>query len=182
MQNHKKTFPKLTLTTLLYLMISFFSVELLHAEIYVWTDENGNKVFGDEPKKSDQAKPVELEPLTVLQFPKGTGNVVDSTPSTTNPYTAFAIISPTEDETIRDNAGSLSVSLSIEPSLVEGHKIQLYIDGSPYQSAQASLSFNLANLDRGTHSVSASVIDESGKNLTQTQSISFHLHRFIKTK
>lgn len=168
----------------MFLISATFTLEFLHAEIYVWIDENGNKVYGDEPKKSDRAKPVELEPLTVLEFPQGSNDVLDDDEplNTNNPYTALTITSPVADETIRDNAGSISVSLSIEPSLVEGHKIQLYLDGSPNQNPQASMSFTLSNVDRGTHTVSASVIDESGKSLMQTQGVSFHLHRFLKAK
>lgn len=167
----------------MFLISTTFSVESLHAEIYVWTDENGNKVYGDEPKKSDHAKPVELEPLTILQFPKAKDEVLGDAPQTTNnPYTAFTITSPVADETIRDNSGSVSLSLSIEPSLVADHKIQIYLDGSPYQSPQSNLSFTLSDVARGTHTVSASVLDESGKSLMQAQGVSFHLHRFIKAK
>jgi hypothetical protein len=183
MLNHKKTFSNTVLKILMILISATFTLEFLHAEIYVWIDENGNKVYGDEPKKSDHAKPVELEPLTVLEFPQGSDDVLEDTPQNiTNPYTLLAIISPVADETIRDNSGSVSVSLSIEPALVEGHKIQLYLDGSAFQSPQANMSFTISNVDRGTHTLSASVIDESGKSLMQTQGVSFHLHRFLNTK
>lgn len=167
---------------LLHIVFSLFFSALVsihsQAEIYVWTDENGNKVFGDEPQKSDQAKPVELSPTTVLNFPKQDLPTTDTAqPLAPTSYSVFLITSPSDDATIRDNAGNVTVSLSSEPALVEGHKIQLYLNGAAYQSAQASLSFTLDNVDRGTHTVSANLLSETGATLMQTKAITFHLHR-----
>jgi Domain of unknown function (DUF4124) len=183
MLNHKKTFSKTVLKIVTLLITTTFTVGFLHAEIYVWTDENGNKVYGDEPNKSDHAKPVELEPLTVLQFPKAAEEAVASTPAhSKQAYSALTITNPIADQTIRDSEGSVSVSLNIEPALAEGHSIQLYLDGAPYQSPQTSMSFTLSNVDRGTHTLSAKVLDDSGKSLIQARDLSFHMHRFFKAK
>jgi len=166
------------------LLLSSIPLANLQAKIYVWIDENGNKVYGDEPQKSDKAEPVELEPLTVLGFPKQDFNSEEDQPQTpqTNLYTSFIITSPTNDSTIRDNNGNVSISLSSEPDLVKGHKVQIYIDGSPYQSAQSSMTFTLNNIDRGTHSLSARLIDQTEQTLMQSKTLTFHLHRFINKK
>ena len=183
MLKHQQSFSKAILAALLFSLGLAFTVKYLHAEIYVWTDENGNKVYGDEPQKSDQAKPVKVEPLTILSFPKiADKEAVDAPQNTINSYTAFSIISPVNDETIRDNTGSVSINLSSEPTLAEGHKIQIFLNGAPYQSPQSSTSFTINNVDRGTHTVSAQLIDPSGKGVMQTQGITFHLHRFSVSK
>lgn len=177
-----KSLLLLPITVCLFLLFSLASFSS-HAEIYVWTDEHGNKVFGDEPQKSDQAKPVELAPITILNFPKHDLTTTDnSQPLPSNTYSAFSINSPSNDETIRDNTGSISVSLSSEPTLAEGDKVQIFLNGSAYQSPQASMSFTLENIDRGTHTLSANLLSESGDTLMQTQAITFHLHRFAIKK
>lgn len=161
-----------------FVILAFFLIKGLQADIYVWTDENGNKVFGDEPQKSDQAKPLQLEATTILSFPKLEFETNNNTQqNNVQAYSQLLITSPIDDATVRDNSGTVSVALSSEPALVEGHKIQIYLDGSAYQSPQASTSFTLSNIDRGTHTLSASILSESGETLFQSKALSFHLHR-----
>jgi glutaredoxin len=52
------------MTSRLAFIVSLFLIFIpfvSHAEIYSWTDENGQRHFGDAPKESDKAEPVILE-------------------------------------------------------------------------------------------------------------------------
>jgi hypothetical protein len=155
------------------------------AEVFMWLDENGNKVYGDEPQKADKAQKVELKPITVLSFPENkndTTDSVDTAPlSTINHYNAFTISTPSNDETIRDNTGNVQVTLQVEPALMKGHSIQVYIDSSAQSSPQTSADILLKDINRGTHTLMAKLLDENGKVLMQSKSTTFYLHQqFVK--
>lgn len=55
--------------------------------------------------------------------------------------------------------------------------IQLRMDGRPYGQPSSGLSFNLANVDRGTHTLAAVVMNANGEELAQSATIKFHLQR-----
>ena len=89
------------------------------------------------------------------------------------------IVSPEDDKTIRANDGNLTVNIQIRPALSQkrGDMIQLRMDDRPYGLPNAGLSFNLANIDRGTHTLSAVVMNAKGEELAQSAVIKFHLQR-----
>ncbi len=93
------------------------------------------------------------------------------------PYTEIAIIQPGDDETIHDNNGTLEVALTLSPALQDGHKIKLFLDGEARPGIRPSTHFSLTNIDRGTHSLQAAVIDRSGRTLIVSAPVAFHMWR-----
>jgi hypothetical protein len=73
--------------------------------------------------------------------------------------------------------GSVSVSLALQPALAPGHGIQLTVDGRPLAETGKSLAVTLANMDRGAHTVSATVVDARGQPVATTSAVSFHVLR-----
>jgi len=71
------------------------------------------------------------------------------------------------------------VNLQLQPAFVpeRGDKIQLYLDGLPAGVPMPQLSFMLENLDRGTHKLSAVVLNASGEVIAQSETTTFHLQR-----
>ena len=65
---------------------------------------------------------------------------------------------------------------AIEPALAPGHAMQLYLDGTLAQAAPDT-TFQLSNVDRGTHSVELRVVDGSGATLINSEPSVFHLQR-----
>ncbi|MDD5330313.1 MAG: hypothetical protein PHX38_09930 [Sulfuricella sp.] len=92
------------------------------------------------------------------------------------PYTEIAIVQPGDDETIHDNNGTLEVALALSPALRDGHKIRLLLDGAQLET-RASAHFSLTNIERGTHSLQAVVIDRSGRTLIASAPVAFHMWR-----
>lgn len=95
-------------------------------------------------------------------------------------YESIKIAAPAHDSTIRDNTGNIAVSVSISPAIRTGlgHKLQLYLDGQPFGEAGTTTSFNLSNLDRGTHTLKPVIVDLSGKVLVEGTASTFHVSRF----
>ncbi len=173
--------------TMKYLCFLLMFVMLpVTAEVYRWVDENGNTVFSDQP--SANAQQIELpEPSTyspVIIPPEvqadseqtEDGGEQEMPPA---PNYELQIASPQDDEALRVNDGNLTVNIQIRPALSQqrGDMIQLRMDGRPYGQPSSGLSFNLANVDRGTHTLAAVVMNANGEELAQSATIKFHLQR-----
>jgi len=93
-------------------------------------------------------------------------------------YTNIVIVTPANDTAIRVNTGNITVNVSLEPGLNHdrGDQIALYMDGNKVSEGSAT-QFNLDNIDRGTHTLKASVIDASGKAVISSTPVSFTLLR-----
>jgi len=148
------------------------------AGVYSYIDAEGNRVFTDRP--SGQAvEEVQLKPsnsmatqptpaLRAVQPPKQQAAAIRY---------QLQILSPAADEAIRNNAGTVSVTVEAEPALQPGHFYQLLLDGEPFGAPGEQTSFQLSNVDRGTHQLAVAVVDAQERVLQQSESRSFHLLR-----
>ncbi len=94
-------------------------------------------------------------------------------------YTGFSITSPTDDQGVRANDGSVTIHMSIQPALQSGHMIVLKVDGEDGKSSNATsgLTMELKNMSRGLHPIIATVVDKDGNKLIKTEQVSFHVLR-----
>ena len=147
-------------------------------KIYKWTLPDGKIVYSDKPPPADQAEEVTLEPLQTIKtrpVPALPQSSVKTEPKEVG-YEEFKVTSPSNDATIRDNGGNVNVSLSLTPGLQSGHEIEIMMDGNPIGSG-GSTSLTLADVDRGTHTVQATIKDADGKVVARSNSVIFHLKR-----
>lgn len=93
-------------------------------------------------------------------------------------YRTFSIAVPAPNSELRENAGNVTVSLQLEPDLTRnaGHRIVLLMDGKLVAEG-ASLSFQLSNVDRGTHQLQAEIRAASGERIMVASPVTFTLHR-----
>ena len=98
-----------------------------------------------------------LEPLQGFSLPRPPP-LEDSTAKKDEPepdgYREFKVTRPSNNATIRDNGGNVSVSLTLTPGLRRGHSIEVMMDGQPI-GAGSGTSVTLTEVDRGTHTVPA---------------------------
>lgn len=137
------------------------------AEIYKYTDANGNTVFTNQPPQGTNAEEVSLPPVNTVQSPppptmpgNNQGNA-----STEQVYSVVEITDVPTEEALRSNNGSFTVGVRLEPQLRIGDSIQLVLDGQPYGGLTNSLQFPLNNIERGDHTLAAHVF--SGDRLIQ---------------
>jgi len=170
-----------------YWLLLFLFLAPAQAEIYRWVDADGNVIYSDEPHPD--AETVDLPEATVYT-PVGAeqDNEVEilklapeeeADNSQANLAYQLRIIAPANDESIWVNNGNVTVSLIVEPELdVErGDKVLVTLDGARVGEPQTATTIQLTNLNRGTHTLSASVVDSNGATLTSSSNVSFHLHR-----
>lgn len=134
--------------------------------VYKTVDENGNVIFTDKP--SEEAEEVKIQELeNTIGNPNPAKYRPSAPKSESFSYESFTVTSPENGAGIRSNNGNVSISLSLEPALNPGHKIIVLMDG---KEIGTGLSVSLQNVDRGTHSISAKVVDGNGKSLISTTS------------
>lgn len=154
------------------------------AELYRWVDASGTVHYSDTPKEG--AEQITLKPTNVIRSraPAATPRSQNTQsaeegaePGSDEPpvqYTAVNITSPTDDQTLWNIGGTLTVQIQVEPKLQKGHGVVLYYDGRAVNTDPVvSSSITIDNVYRGQHSVRASVKDLDGKTLFNGSQVSF---------
>lgn len=177
---------------LILLSLLIFSTQL-SAAVYQYLDENGNIVFSDKEVPGSIERKIYVPPVVTFrkneEAAKKTapadGSLIDVVTVSENekkakPYVKFKISKPVDDEAYRDNLGNVNVQLFISPSLQVsfGHKIKVEFDGKTLPGSWTSSTISFSNVDRGTHSISAFIVDKSGSKIKSSATHTFHLLRF----
>ncbi len=149
--------------------ILFISIGSVVAEtVYKTIDEDGNAIFTDKP--SENAEEIKLQKLQTIKNPnpsKYTSKPKRAKEETL--YKTLSVTNPADGAGLRINNGNVSISLLLQPPLRASHKIIIRVDGKEVSNGLAS-SVSLQNMDRGTHSITASVVDGNGKQMISTSS------------
>ncbi len=149
------------------------------AKVYVWRNEQGVLVFSDSPKPG--AEEVEVNDPNTIKSSIDT-SILDIKPKKIDNTYQVEIIQPEDNATIRDNTGSAYVSGRIKPVFKRGLKIQLYLDDEPYEKPQTHSMFVLRNIDRGEHQIKMALINDKGKVIATSPSVTFYMHRVSVNK
>ena len=159
------------------LFFIFFAHNIVAETVYKTVDEKGNIIFTDRP--SENSEEIKLQELQTIKNPNPIKNKPPTQPKSPldvgNVYSRFIITNPAQGSGIRNNAGNITISVSLEPSLRPGHNIVFTMDGNEVSKGSAN-NAEINNLSRGAHTAAARVIDGTGKTLISTSS-SFSLLR-----
>ena len=153
----------------------------LMAELYKWTDKDGNVIYSDKPNPAGPSEKIKGKPLTSYAPPKLKFKPSPKPKETEKTrraiYTEFSITEPANDAGIRVNSGDVPIKFKVtpSPSNIRGHRIDIYLDGKKSGSTVGT-SYTLKSMDRGTHTVRADIVDGGGKALKST-TVTFHLLR-----
>jgi len=156
-------------------LLLVFAVSCLSAEtVYKSVDEEGNIIFTDKP--SENAEVIILQELQTIKNPNpGKFKPVPRQSKEVPLYNTLIITSPADGSGIRNNAGNVSISVSLEPTLRSRHQIIIALDGKEISKGSAQTAA-IQNVERGSHTITASVVDANDKSLKTTSS-SFSLLR-----
>jgi len=149
------------------------------AVVYKWTDADGVVHFSDQPAPG-------AEKLTTFSgSSRGVALGAQArTPASEKPkagpldFRQLAITSPGHDETITGNQ-PVSVQLAVDPALnKETQAITWYLNGSALTDQPADATqFTLADLPRGTYTLSATVVDQPSGQTKSADSVTFYVQR-----
>lgn len=165
---------KLKIFVLLIITLFSFYGYASDKKIYTWKDKNGAVVFSDTPKVGAQEVKLTSQ---ILSMPTTDTRVLDeSKPVATASY-KVVIASPADEETVRENTGSVYVTSRVLPRFENGFKIQLFVDGTPHSKPTDNSTFALRNVERGEHVLQVKLFDQKGKTLSVSPTSVFFMHR-----
>lgn len=171
MKNKGKISSRLLIVVLLLMPL------VAGAEVYKWTDAFGKVHYSDKPHEATD-KPIDLPESMIYKAPAKPKFKLDKPQTKTayKFYQSFKIVSPQNDGTVRSAPGNLSVFMQVSPALRANHSVVVMVDGKQVAKGK-STSVSASNIDRGSHSLSAKVVDESGKTIMSASVITFHMKR-----
>ncbi|MBI1196179.1 MAG: hypothetical protein GC138_10080 [Gammaproteobacteria bacterium] len=152
-------------------------------EIYRGRAPDGSVIFSDQPLPG--AESVEIRtPQTIPalqttpdESPVDEGKTKGEEPG---PYIELKIVSPGDDEALRENAGRVVVSYACTPPLdtKNGHYLRIQLDGKPVEVPNGKMSVTLSNVDRGSHELVGEILSYAGDVLIASPKTVFHLQRY----
>jgi hypothetical protein len=154
------------------LLLIAFACAPAYAQIYKYTDANGNTVYAEQPPAGRPSQVMELPPLNSVQMPKAKPAPAPAEPAPTPvPTAAYRLLELTgipQDGAIRANNGTFDVGVNIQPRLGPGQLFQLVLDDVAYGTPSNVPRLQLVNVDRGQHRLAVQVLD--GANVVQASS------------
>jgi len=145
-------------------------------QIYRWVDSSGQVHYSDVPR--DGAEQVDIAPTQTFAAPKRVARSSSSPASadaTDEPagYDAFVIVSPSQEETIWNTGGAMTVAVNASPALQQGHSVSIYLDGSPVSKAPRATQTQLSEVVRGEHRITAEIRDASDRVIKTAEPVTF---------
>ncbi len=151
------------------------------AAVYKSVLPDGRVIYSDQPP-SENATPAQLPAIQLIPAapipPPAEPEEASEATKKTLAYRSIEIVSPAQDSTLRDNAGTVTIKVALDPPLIRkaGHQIAVYLDGV-LVAEDSTDTITLDNVDRGTHTVNASVNSKQGQALLTSPTVTFHLQR-----
>ena len=146
---------------------------------YRWVDAEGRVHYSDKPHPGAEevtlpkAQTFEPAPVPARRTPA-------PQPASAPASVAYTVrvVSPTVDEVLWNIEGDLAVRLSLSPALRGGDGIRIIYDGQVLTDLpETELSFTIPEVYRGTHTLAAAVIDDSGSELARSPTVTFHVRQ-----
>lgn len=162
-----------------FIMLGMLLTASAYATTYKWVDKNGVTHYSDRPAPG--AEVVDLpsaQTFTPSTARAGSGRTLSRPSDAESRYTKLDLWKPENEETFQNAGNTITARLRLEPDLQAGHSIWLYLDGKRVDGLPgAGDTFTLSDVFRGTHTLVAVVTDQSGKQLINSQTVTFYMHQ-----
>ena len=144
-------------------------------EIYRWVDKDGVVHYADQPGAPD-AEQVQIARGNEYEAPPqeyGAGETYSQPPAPL-PYTSLTITQPAPDQVFFGADANVTVAAELGGTLQSDHTLVFFLDGNRVPS-EGGASVELTGLERGTHFLRATVLDQSGSPLLSSEQITFNV-------
>jgi hypothetical protein len=141
----------------------WFTVVATAAPAWTWTDEAGRTHISDRPVPG--ATQIELlvprgptsAPATPTPPGRSTQQGQPAVPQTAN-YADFQIVSPTQEETLWNIGGNLTMRVAVLPAIQPGHELDVIYDGQHLEIGAQGPQMTIPDVVRGLHTLQAVIV------------------------
>jgi hypothetical protein len=147
-------------------------------EIYRWVDKDGVVHFSDQPGAPNAELITVLAPnISESQEAPSAAVASRSEPRDREfaPYESLVIVSPTPEQVFFGADAVVTASAELGGRLRPEHSLVFYLNGNRREASGLGTEF--ANLARGSYTLRASVLDQSGQPVISSEQISFHVRQ-----
>lgn len=148
-------------------------------ELWTWKDANGVVHFSDTPgpgaKRVDLVVPGPPSGNATAPAPATAATVTQPPAAPATTYNLLEIWQPENGASFFDADSTVNVRIRTEPAVAEGDSLRLFLDGMRLDGANNQLEYTLENLDRGTHSITATIRDAKGVEKIRSQPVVFYM-------
>jgi uncharacterized protein DUF4124 len=148
-------------------------------QAYTWVDKEGIVHYSDRPVPG--AERIQLPTSKPSSQPysrpvrSSTSQAIPAEKEKPFEYKSLTFTAPVAEETLWNIEGVLNVSLSLRPALQSGHRVRVFLDGTPRMVSGTS--FQLEEVYRGVHNLQAEVVDETGKMMIRSVPNRFYVQK-----
>ena len=145
--------------------------------LYKWVDADGVVHYSDQPHAG--AEKIQVARAQSYKAPPPAKPVAPSSAaraaaSSSMRYQRLQITSPADGDVLVNTGGSAQVSVDVEPGLAPGHQLWFTLDGQRVDGlAPDATSGTLGDLERGTHTLSLTIVDANGTPVQSADSVTF---------
>jgi len=162
------------------ILILLFPAFANAAEVYRWTDSDGEVHYSDRPNEGAEVVTIEEAQTYSAPAPTTTTSSTSSTRKTgadakkAPAYSLFEIVTPQREEVLWNIGGELNVAIRLTPRLQSGHTVSVFLDGELVRKLpRGSTRAQLSDVFRGTHTLIAEVQDSAGAAVAKTDPVQF---------
>lgn len=152
------------------------------AEVYRWTDADGQSHYSDRPQAG--AERITIDVSTPASSSSDAGSPAasdqepdDETPAPVDRYQSLTITSPAQEQVLWNIEGQLDVTAAVQPALQPGHALQFSLDGRTATAEPGSTRVRYPEVFRGEHSLQVEVVDVGGRTLVSSPTTRFFVRQ-----
>ena len=156
-------------------------------KLYKTVDKNGKIRFSDQP--SPGAKVIVMEEVNSIKMEKPNVDIeslVEENQIKRDPnadyYRVMNFQDLENDGVVRNNGGTVPMTVTLEPTLSKSHFLRFYIDGKMVGNKQKELTFIASNIEYGPHVAHFDVISSNGKVVQQSAKVRFNLLHVVRKR
>lgn len=158
----------------LLFIVALLLPALVGAGVYKWIGPDGQIHYSDRPVSGAERVGIQVDRRASAPMTQPPGADEGADPG---PYSAFEIVNPEPNRTLRDTEGKLELGLLIDPPLSAAHHLQILLDGQPVAGDTRGTQILLQGLPFGSHRVQAHIRDDLEELVASSPLVYFHLRK-----
>jgi hypothetical protein len=159
-----------------FVALCVLAISARSAEIFRWVDAEGHTHFSDRRPADAEVQRLVPEAGIRPDRPPDGAELAGDMPSL-GPYRAFDILAPTAGAVLIQPIDTLDIHLQLDPPLLEGHRLDLMLDGLAVAVESGSTQLQMQGVGFQAHRVQARVRDARGTVVAATRSHGLELRR-----